>query len=131
MDNLCNIFKREKNRVGDKYTLFYNQRKNSLQYSNDEGVLTVIFDAKREAENFYYCPNNDKGKGTLGVLVQQNIERGQRAVVAKEIFDICSQNFIDLCADYQFNRDAIGVEMKPQRATGQKRGKMRSSFERD
>lgn len=128
MDSLYKIFQREKVRVGDKFTVFYNQKKNLLQYSNNEGTLTVLFDAKKGTEDFYYRPNDTERDSGLGTLIQQNIEHGHRAVLTKEVFDICSQDFIDLCADYQFNRDSIGVERA---ATRIKREKTRSSFERD
>lgn len=117
MDSLFNIFEREKKRVGDKFTVFYNQKKNWLQYSNNDGALTVVFDAENGSEQFYYR-SKDAEKGTgIGKLIQQTIEHGHKARFAKESIDFCPQDFINLCADYQFNRKAIGVELGAEKTT--------------
>lgn len=125
MDRLYNIFQREKERVGDKFTVFYNEKRNLLQYSNNEGTMTVLFDSNKGTEDFYYRSSDAEQGSGLGTLVQQNAEHGHRAKFGKEIFELCSQQFIDLCCDYQFNRDAIGVEKTA------KREKARNVYERD
>lgn len=108
MDNLYDIFQREKNRVGDEMTVFYNKNRNTLQYKNDEGTLTVQFKPEKGAENFYFRPNTEERVG-IGTLVQENFENGSSVKFHSEIFDI-PQEFINLVQVYQFDRDKIGVE---------------------
>lgn len=124
MDNLYNIFSREKQRVGDKFTLFYDQKKQFLRYSNDDGALTVFFDAKQGSEKFYYT-RDVKDFTSFGELIQQSVDHGNKATMLKEAISSCPQAFIDLCNDYQFNRQAIGVENM------EKRERQRRSYERD
>ena len=116
MDNLYDIFQREKNRVGDEVTVFYNKNKNTLQYKDNEGTLTVQFKPEKGAENFYYRPNTSERVG-LGTLVQENLENGTSVKFHSEIFNI-PQKFINIVQDYQFDREKIGVEKsdkKPKR----------------
>lgn len=124
-DSLFAVFQREKDRVNDRFTVFYNQKEHLLQYFNDEGTLTVLFDEKKGAENFYYKSRGIESNSKYGTLIQQTADHGHKAVFTKEIFNLCSQNFIDLCADYQYNRESIGIEK------AFKREKPRSAFERD
>lgn len=125
MDNLYDIFQREKERVGNDVTIFYNKNKNTLQYKNEEGTLTVKFKPEKGAESFYYRPNTTERVG-FGTLVQENYENGKDVKCHSEIFDI-PQRFIDITQDYQFNRDKIGIEK-----TDKKPKKVRNtSIERD
>lgn len=73
MDKLFNIFEREKNRLGEGITLFYNQAENSLRYSNDEGRMYVFFNEKKGEEQFYYRGNNDPR-----TLSPETIERDEK-----------------------------------------------------
>lgn len=111
MDSLYNIFQREKNRVGDDMTVFYNKNKNSLQYKNEKGTLTVLFKPDERAEDIYYRSNDTTERVGFGTLIQQNTDSGQWAKFGAAIFDI-PQEFIDIAQSYQFDREAIGVERK-------------------
>ena len=111
MDNLFNIFQREKERVGDKFTVSYNEARKLLRYTNDEGTLTVVFDDKNQSEDFYFLPEAFKEAQIYGTRVLQITGGGHKGEVPiNNIFSVCSQDFVNLCGDYQYNRDAIGVE---------------------
>lgn len=114
MDSLYNIFQREKNRVGDDMTVFYNKNRNFLQYKNENGTLTVLFKPKERAEDIYYRPNDATEQVDLGTLIQRNTDSGRLAKFGAEIFDL-PQEFIDIAQSYQFDREAIGVETPSER----------------
>lgn len=130
MDSLYNIFQREKNRVGDDMTVFYNKNKNSLQYKNDKGTLTVLFKPEERAEDIYYRSSDTAERVGFGTLVQQNTDSGQWAKFSNAIFDI-PQEFIDIAQSYQFDRESIGVETKSELNRNKSRIKKGGLLERD
>lgn len=123
MDSLYNIFQREKSRVGNEFTLFYSKPKNSLQYKDNVGTLTVVFDPKNGCEKIYYRNEADKGVG-LGNLVTTITQHGYLAVLEDAFWDL-PDNFTRITRDYQFNRDAIGVEITKEHI------KSKNYYERD
>lgn len=118
--NLYDVFKSEVERVGDKFTIFYNEKKQSLQYSNNEGALTVFVGTDPEGfykESYFYRPADGEqghipqGYGSMiGATMRQNEDGGQRPMFNPTIRDFYPQEFCDLCMDYQRNRDAIGID---------------------
>lgn len=114
MDKLYNIFQREKNRVGDDMTVFYNKNKNTLQYKNESGTLTVLFKPEERAEDIYFRPGGTKERVGYGTLVMENMDSGRRALYSQTTFDI-PQEFINIAQSYQFDREAIGVETEAER----------------
>lgn len=106
MDRLFNIFQREKKRVGDRFTVYYDKERKAMRYSNSEGTLTVMFDEENGSEDFYYKFAGEN----RGLLIQQLIDYGHRGVFSSEIFRLLSQEVINLMSDYRFNRKLIGVE---------------------
>lgn len=125
MDNLYNIFQREKERVGNDFTVFYNKQKKSLQYRNEEGTLTVLFNEENGSENIHYRPANKENVG-LGNLVQETTEYGRRGLLSDDFLTM-PKKFQHITQDYQFNRDVIGVE-KPKE---KEQIKTKNNYERD
>lgn len=122
-DKLYNIFQREKERVGDKYDLFYNEQNCSLQYKDEVGKLTVKLNTKEHSELMYYRPNDSESKG-IGEFVMEMTNGGRRGY-AEIAFDNIPKEFQELCKDYMlyFNRNKIGVELP--------KAKTKSNYERD
>lgn len=110
MDRLFNIFQREKKRVGDRFTVYYDKERKAMRYSNSEGVLTVLFNEEKGSEHFYYKPNSAKRSKGPGILVEEISIFGHKALSYLRSPDLCPQEIIDLIHDYQSNRGEIGVE---------------------
>lgn len=129
MEALCNIFEKEKKRVGDKFDLYYNKKDSAMRYSNKDGALTVKIDFEKGTEDFYYRSADEKGNG-IGTLVRQHANHGKNGTFIEERLFKCPQDFINLCTDYQFNRKAIGIDERPTQE--QKKNKKRDArgFER-
>lgn len=124
MDSLYNIFQREKERVGDEFTVFYSENRNSMQYKNEVGTLTILFQPEEGSEKMYYRSNDEKNRVGLGELVQTLTENGENSRLTAA-FDGIPQEFSELAHSYQFDRDQIGVE-KP----AQQPKKIKGGYER-
>lgn len=111
MDNLFNIFEREKKNNPD-LTVHYNKFSNSLDYSNENGVLTVLFnpDGNNGCEEFYFKQNkHEKG---FGELVLKTNDYGRIGVSPDYILQELPEEFIKAAQRYQFDRDTIGIEQQ-------------------
>lgn len=101
---LFDIFTNEKERLGDEMTLFYNKNRESLQYKDDTGVLTVLFDKENAAEDFHYKQKDEAGIGERVLSLQNS---------GKDVIEENSQNvplsFQYILDDYQTNREQIGI----------------------
>lgn len=109
MDRLYNIFEREKdNNPG--FTVKYNKFKNSLEYRNENGKLTVVFnpDNVKGTEEFYF---NSGTKSGLGDYVLKTIDAGKLGLPTNH-FKYLPPEFLEIAQRYQYDRDTIGVEQK-------------------
>ncbi len=138
MDNLFNIFEREKNRLSGEMTLFYNKAENYLRYSNDDGRMYVFFDEAKGEEQFYYRGTDEprtlspemKAKDEerfknrpeiierqkkFGACVQVSTNHGEtNYMITDEAGKIRLYNlpkaFFNAVASYSFDRKEIGIE---------------------
>lgn len=127
MNKLLNIFEREKERVGKDFTIFYNEKKNSIQYSarseetDKVGVLTVVFNPKTMGECFYFTTKDErKPIHGIGELVFQTAYAGQIGkgdsnnffpiTIKEKMGEEVGDKFVKLIQSYQFDRKAIGIE---------------------
>jgi hypothetical protein len=132
-DSLYNIFRKEQARVGDTFEVSYNERNSSLQYRNDKGTMTVIFDMEKGNEDFYFrFKGADKSVG-LGENFCNVTNHGESSFMdSKAIARLNKlqppelkeppQEFIDLAAEYFYDRKELGFEVE--------KPKSRNSMER-
>lgn len=130
MDKLYNIFERESKNIKNNFsdmdiTLHYNKLRNSMDYSNGNGTLTVVFnpDGKEGCEDFYF--KGDKYDTGLGTLVLQTMDEGKFGVSPDYIISKIPKEFIEIAQRYQFDRNEIGVEKKAEKPKG------KNNIERD
>ncbi len=116
MNKLYDIFEREKEN-NPNVTVHYNKFRQSLDYSNDNGVLTVLFNPEKDGERqegceeFYFkSSRHDKG---LGRLVLKTSGYGSVGVSDEYCIREIPDEFIRIAQRYQFNREEIGVEKNP------------------
>lgn len=122
MNKLYDIWDRERKRHPE-LTVSYNQNNNTLSYRNDEGRLTVFFNPKEiddrgkrvgkpkeGCEEFRFYPEGDNNK--IGILVYEIQGHGQYGS-SNSNFDKLPENLRKLIADFQFDREAIGIENVP------------------
>lgn len=130
MDKLFNIFERERNRLKDEdVTVFYNSKRNTMQYSKDEGTLTVAFNTYEDkntegCEKFTFKPKGDNAS----IFIQQTYDFGQYSKLDIDNLLRMPELLRNIAQDYQYNRDAIGVERQPNK---EKTAKKNKNIERD
>ena len=128
--SLYDIFEMEMKRNTDRnVSLFFNKNKNSISYINEQGTLTVVFrseDGKNiippaEQENLkgavteqiFFKPCDAKGSDKKIVL---NIaEHGRNATSpvlenGRKGIETLPEIFRQICLEYQYARDEIGLE---------------------
>lgn len=126
MDKLYNIFEREQRNNPD-VTVHYNKFRQSLDYSNENGVLTVVFnpDGKEGCEDFYF--KADKYDSGLGTLMLQTMDEGRFGVSPDYIIKTMPKEFLEIAQRYQFDRDVIGVEKRNEKP----KNKPKENIDRD
>ena len=110
MLDLYKLFQREKERVGNEFTVYFNKQHNTLQYSDDEGRLTVEFDDREKSERFFYLDlKSGKKHQGLGECVYVTADSGRFGHFADSFMEL-PQRFVDLAQAYQYDREAIGID---------------------
>lgn len=116
MNKLFDIFKNEKDRNPDLTVLYFkgnDKLDKSLTYflegeDGKKSQLKVLF-KNGGIEEFYYRKPDEKG---LGALVQTVADKGRIGELTNEFSDMPAR-FKEVAQSYQYDRDAIGIDKKP------------------
>lgn len=115
--NLYSVFANEKARVGDQFTVSYNNKKQQVKYQLEgKGALTVKFGRDVQGanrEDFYYSPEGDSESMLHTNILCDNGKTGR--IVDDKFFDI-PKEFRKIFDDYRDKengvetRKAIGID---------------------
>lgn len=119
MNKLYNIMRRKQERNPD-VDVYYNEKNKSLQYINNKGVMTVVFN-KNGIEDFYYRSHNEKDTG-LGCKFQSLVGKGTYGKVDSSfMLSKLPYRFLEVAQDYQFNREAMNIDYEQKKHNFQRR----------